>query len=938
MSLISQLKLFELARFLLVPSLLSFLLIISNLLFGFLLFHTLAELFAVTIGIIMFIVVWNTHSHIKNHFLLFIGIGYLWIAILDLFHVLTYKGMNIFDFTDANTAVQFWVYTRYLEAILILIAPLFLNRVFDRGNLILVGGFIASVIFYLSLYSELPIFFIEGEGLTRSKIINEYVIILLLLISFFIYYGLKGKLSDKVRQFILLSLSFTIIAEFCFTRYVHIYGLSNQIGHIFKFFSYWMIFQAIVRTTLKTPFSVMSMAAVSYEAVPHPTVFVDKFGTIKHANSSARKEYNLVSHKQSQLHKETHQVGVDIDECTICQHLKSGEPMKSQLVESPYEERWNLVSLTPIRVDAGNEGYVQISTNVTEQMNTEKKLHLADEVIKNLSEGIMVTDSQLRIKSVNKGLTKISGYSEKELINQKTSIFSSGRHSKDFYQAMWRSINETGAWQGEIWNKRKNGEIYPGLLSISSIKSESVDVTYYIAGFSDISKIKHVESQLEYLANHDSLTGLVNRLMFMDILEETIQSNRSGDSLFGLMFIDLDNFKNINDSLGHSIGDSVLIKVANKLKETIRENDIICRYGGDEFIILVKDILSRSDLEVVSRNLISSLESPIFHHQELPLFVGASIGICIYPDDGNSGERLIQYSDAAMFKAKDAGKNQYRFHNETDSGKLKRRFRIESLLRHALEKNEFYVVYQPKIDIDTMEIVGAEALVRWYSPELGQVYPDEFIPIAETTGVIFRLGNCVLENALEQVKHWRDSTGKDLSVAVNFSSKQFEVSTLCLDIADRLDKFNLPGRALEIEITESLLLNRDSHILQCMQNLSSLGVSIAVDDFGTGYSALNYFQRYPINTVKIDKSFIDGINEDPESRILVKIIVSMAHGLGMRVVAEGIETIEQLEIYIQEQGDLAQGYYFSKPIKQNDFISVLESWSPSQYKNILKKN
>jgi len=913
------------------PVLLSFLLILSNYFYGFLLFHTLAELFSITIGVIMFIVVWSTHEHTKNYFLLILGIGYLWIAILDLFHTFTYKGVNFFDVPDSNTTIHFWIYTRYLEALLILIAPFFLDRRFNRINIMLVGFVITISIFYLSFYVEKPTFFIEGEGLTQTKIINEYVIISLLILSFIIYCRLGEQLSARVRKFLLLSLGLTIIAEFSFTKYVDVYGLSNQLGHIFKFLSFWMIYEAIIRTTLKTPFSVMSLAAISYEAIPHPTIFVDRLGKIRHSNDSAKQEYNLLDPKQTNLHKETHDTDIKPEDCIICQHIKSGTAIRSQLIKSPVKGGWNLVSLTRLKAEGEHLGFIQASTDVSEQIIAQHKLSLSGAVISNLSEGILVTDSQLKIESINEGFSKISGYSEEELINKKTSILSSGRHDKYFYQTMWKSISETGTWQGEIWNKRKNGEIYPGLLSISSIKSETGEIAHYVAGFSDISKIKEVESQLEYLANHDPLTGLVNRLLFMKILETSINSSRSGDSLFGLMFIDLDNFKNINDSLGHSIGDSVLIKVAHRLKETLRENDLICRYGGDEFILLVKEVSSRNDLVTISNNLIKSLEYPIFHHQELPLFVGASIGICVYPDDGQSVEHLIQYSDAAMFKAKAAGKNQYRFHHELDSEKLKRHFRIESLLRQALENNEFYVVYQPKINISNFEVCGAEALVRWHSPELGEVYPDEFIPIAEATGVIFRLGNFVLDESLEQVKLWRMATNKDISVAVNFSSKQFGNSDLYNEIASKLNRLNLPGRALEIEITESLLLNKNALVLECMQRLSKLGVSIAVDDFGTGYSALNYFQRYPINTVKIDKSFIDGVNDNPESRILVKIIVSMAHGLGMSVVAEGIETSDQLDIYKQERGDMVQGYYFSKPIPQERFITLLDRWNPSDY-------
>jgi len=906
-------------------------LILINIQYGFLLFHSIAELLSVIIGITMFAVAWNNHGHTKNYFLLYLGTGYFWIAVLDLFHLLSYKGMPFFDLTTSNVAIQFWIYARTFEALLMLSATLFFSRKFNPIMLFICAGLISTILFYLALYQEQPLFFVEGKGLTLAKVVSEYIIILILMIAIFIYWRTKHQLTKKIRFYLISSLVLTITAELFFTQYADVYGFSNQVGHIFKILSFLVIYAAIVQTMLKDPFSLLTLAAHSYDAIPQPALVINNKGLIQQANQSAKSEFNITDNGKTHFHKVSHNPKISQDDCAICQHLVSGNAMPATVFENPLTNTWQLISLTPLHFTEQHAGFIQITLDITKSKEEEKRLRLANIIFDDLSEGVVVTDANRNIVNINKAYTKITGYSAEEVINKNPRVNASGRHSKAFFTAMWQQLDKTDHWQGEIWNKNKQGEVYPELLSINALRSEEGEVIQYVGVFSDISKMKSVENKLRHQAHHDLLTGLPNRLMFISLLKSAIKHSNRNNNKLALLFVDIDNFKSINDSLGHSVGDTVLINVGKRIKSIIRESDVIGRYGGDEFLILLEDIHSNDGLADISEKLINSLVSPIFHYKDMPIFVSISMGICVYPDDAISSEQLIQYSDAAMYKAKAAGKNNFIFHSSKDNEKAKRRLELESQLRQALANNEIYVVYQPKIDAKTYQITGAEALIRWSNAELGEIYPDEFIPLAESIGEIHELGKFVLSQALEEVTKWREITGRNLSVAVNFSSKQFVRLGLDELIEDELKFYNLPSNALEVEITESLLINKDQITQDLLQSISNSGISIAIDDFGTGYSSLSYLKNYPINVVKIDKSFIDDVTTSSENSVLVKTIILMAHGLGMSVVAEGVEEKEQLSFYQQEQGDIVQGYYFSKPVLKDDFISLLSNWDTKKY-------
>jgi diguanylate cyclase (GGDEF)-like protein/PAS domain S-box-containing protein len=907
-------------------------LLLVNVNYGFLLFHSLAELFCVIVGITMSIVAWNTHQYTKNYFLFYLGIGYFWIAILDLFHMLTYNGMPFLNISSASISLHFWIYTRGFEALILLSASLFLTRQFNHITVFISGFVISCLLSYLAVYQTAPLFFIEGQGLTSAKIWSEYGIICILIASIFFYWRANKLLAPNIRFYLILSILLTIIAELFFTQYVSLYGVSNQIGHLLKIMSFLVIFLAIVQTMLKNPFSLLTLTAHSYDAIPQPAIIIDNSGIIRQVNSSAKSTFRISGNEGLHFHAASHDPNIDKVNCEICQHLTAIKMMPAKVFENLNNGTSYLISLRPLQFDDNQAGFIQIALDITKQIQEEKSLRLAGIIFNNMSEGIMVTDSNSNIISVNKAFSDITEYSEQEVLGKNPDFLASGRHNKGFFEAMWEEIDRTDHWKGDIWNQKKSGVDYPELLSIKALRGESREETRYVAVFSDISRLKSVENKLRHQAHHDSLTGLPNRLLFQNHLDAAIRHCKRSEKKLALFFIDLDNFKSINDSLGHSVGDAVLINVSKHIKNVLRDDDIVGRYGGDEFLVLIEDFQANEDLSYLSEKLINSLIAPIYHFENIPIFTSISIGICIFPDDTNSAEEAIQYADAAMYKAKKAGKNNFVFHASADNNKAKRRLFLESKLRGALARNEISVVYQPKVNAVTYEIVGAEALIRWNNNELGEIYPDEFIPLAESIGEIHKLGEFVLRQALIEVKKWRDLTNKNVSVAVNFSSKQFIRTNLDKLIEDALNLAQLPSEALEIEITESLLLEKSNIIKGLLESISNLGVKIAIDDFGTGFSSLSYLKNYPINVVKIDKSFIDGVVVSNEDAILVKTIILMSHGLNMSVVAEGVEDKEQLSFIQNEQGDAIQGYYFSKPLQKDDFINTLTNWDVSQYK------
>lgn len=555
--------------------------------------------------------------------------------------------------------------------------------------------------------------------------------------------------------------------------------------------------------------------------------------------------------------------------------------------------------------------------DITERKQSEKQLLLAQQVFDTTTEAIMVTDANENIISVNPAFTKITGYEKEEVIGKAPRLLSSGRHNDLFYKQMWHDLIHNGQWSGEIWNRKKTGELYPEWLSIAVIYDRLGEIEQYVSIFSDVTQHKEAEQLIEYQANYDALTGLPNRNLFNDRLLTSLKAAQRENSCLALLFLDLDRFKWVNDTLGHRAGDILLKETATRLASVLRESDSVSRLGGDEFTVILTDLDNELDSELIAEKILTQLALP-FKLDEQEVYVTGSIGITVFPSDGNTAERLCQNADNAMYAAKEAGRNQFSFFTAEMQKQAEKRLILLNELRRAIDNNEFELYYQPVIDITDNSLSGAEALIRWNHPQRGVVPPFDFIPLAEETGLIQPIGAWVVEQALQQLKQWND-TGHNMHIAVNKSSKQFYTDECATDLYGRMKKLGVEPSQLTIEITETVLMEEQGSILQLLQDYRQAGVSISLDDFGTGYSSLSYLRQFPFDALKIDRSFVMDINEDKDDTSLVEAIILMGHKLGLTVVAEGVETKQQRDFLKERHCDLLQGYFYSRPIPAAEF-------------------
>ncbi|MGZ5620645.1 MAG: EAL domain-containing protein [Methylobacter sp.] len=566
-------------------------------------------------------------------------------------------------------------------------------------------------------------------------------------------------------------------------------------------------------------------------------------------------------------------------------------------------------------------------TDITKHKQTEVELRIAATAFE-LQDAMLVTDANNVILKVNQAFTQITGYSAQEVIGRNPNFLSSGQHDKAFYDAMWESINRTDAWQGEIWNRRKNGEVFPEWLIITAVKepdASSDQVNNYVASFSDITSRKAAEEEIKQLAFYDPLTQLPNRRLLQERLKHSIEVERREGKRLALLMLDLDRFKAVNDSLGHSAGDELLQQVAVRISARLRDMDMVARLGGDEFVVLLEDIAHAEDAARVAAEIILVLSKPFPLLQNNDVQIGASIGISLYPEHGSSYETLMDHADAALYQAKDQGRGCYAYFSEDQTIAARERIALETRLRRAIEQEELRVFYQPQVDIESGRIVGAEALVRWQNPTEGLIPPLRFIPIAEETGLILEIGAWVLRETCRQGKQWLDQGLPPLTLAVNVSPQQFRRGDISTLVATTLNETGFPAECLELEMTESGLMENHNDVMALLNKLRSQGIRLAIDDFGTGFSSLAYLKHFPLDVLKIDKSFIDDIPHLQDDMEIAATIIAMGHILGFKVLAEGVETPEQLAFLKKKKCNLYQGYILSPPVPAEAFIELLQA-------------
>ncbi|QLF95063.1 EAL domain-containing protein [Pseudomonas sp. ABC1] len=598
-------------------------------------------------------------------------------------------------------------------------------------------------------------------------------------------------------------------------------------------------------------------------------------------------------------------------------------PLLEQLASSGSRQHWHiaksllfLLLTTALLYALGHRYLTRLALQHQFNKASQSSLRQAAAVVDSTQEGVLVTDANQTIIHVNPAFSLITGYSLEEVLGKTPKLFASGKHDADFYREMWQSLQAKGAWSGEIWNRRKSGEVYPQWQNLRRIVDEQGIVTHYIAVFSDLSALKRSREELDYLAHYDPLVSLPNRLLFSERAKHDLERARSGKRKAALLLIDLDHFKDINESLGHSLGDALLQEVAKRLKSHQKENMTLARLGGDEFALLCEDC-SADQAAALALRLIDSLNVP-YNLAGNELFSTASIGIVLYPEDVQNVEQLLRNADSALFKAKGSGRSTYAFYSQELTSQAQQRVELASSLRQALEQQQLRVHYQGIYELGSGRIVSFEALVRWLHPEQGLIPPAAFIPIAEESGMISAIDHWVLEEACRQMRLWL-SEGRNLRfVSVNISSRLFSHGELDQHIARILQRTGLEAQYLELEITESAVMEDPDTARVLLARLRALGVRLAIDDFGTGYSSLLRLKSMKVHKLKIDQGFISGLPDDQEDAAITRSVIGLAHNLGLSVVAEGVETTEQAAFLLSEGCDFGQGYGFARPQAASD--------------------
>jgi len=567
----------------------------------------------------------------------------------------------------------------------------------------------------------------------------------------------------------------------------------------------------------------------------------------------------------------------------------------------------------------GMEAYL---SEVADRLSPKEKQRLHARIIEGSEEGILITDTDERIASVNSAFSRITGYSASEAIGQTPDLLRSGVHGTDFGAQVHAAMQGAGAWHGEIVGRRKNGDLFPQSVSIGVVRDAEGRVSHAFSIFSDISVLRAAEKRMQQIVNYDSLTGLPNRTLFHQLVEQALTTARRNEDCGALLVIDLNRFTSVNDNLGHEVGDELLCQVGQRFRAALRDEDILARFGGDEFVVALFSIQKREHSGLVAEKLLATLDAP-FVIESHALHISASVGIAIYPEDGLNTTLLLRFADVAMKRVQTSSESGYLFYSPEMNVRAKEQWQLEGELRQALNVNELLLHYQPKVSLRSGRIVGAEALIRWSHPQHGMIPPSRFVPLAEETGLILDLGNWVLEEACRQIRSWMDAGLDVVPIAVNLSARQFDVQ-LPQRLLATVERHGIPCSLLKLEITESLLVRSPEKVVLIMNELAAFGFTLALDDFGTGYSSLAYLKKFPITTLKIDRTFVIGVPNDENDCAIAQAIVTMGKQLRQEIVAEGVETPEQMAFLRKLGCDQLQGYLFSPPIEPNAFARMVK--------------
>ncbi len=605
--------------------------------------------------------------------------------------------------------------------------------------------------------------------------------------------------------------------------------------------------------------------------------------------------------------------------------LEAGEKWEGEFINRRKDGSifYEKASIVPILIENEPVKYLAIKLDITKYIKQKEELKLSDIAFNNIQEGILICDKDKYVITSNKAFESISGYTKEDLVGRKPNLFKSGHHNRVFYKQMRLSLKEKGFWKGKVYDKKKNGEVIPIWLNISSIKNENGEIVKYIAVHTSLKEIIETQEKADFLAYHDSLTKLPNRVKLEEDLEYSINiASRNNLNLF-VLFIDLDRFKIINDTLGHGVGDTLLKVISKRIKNILRGSDLVARMGGDEFIVVLDSSRNKNSAGYVCQKILDVVQEPIVIDEDT-LNTSASIGVSMYPDDGMDITTLIKNADTAMYHAKKLGKNNYQYYDKQLSIDVHEQLKIEQALKDVITNNELYLMYQPQYVLKDSKVVAFEALVRWDHPVLGVISPDKFIPIAEDTGTIIEIGKYIFDIACKDFVEFKKINNNLSYIAINISSVQFRDKNFVKDVVNIIEKYNLKSSEVELEVTERYIMEFSQNNMNTINKLKELGFRFSIDDFGTGYSSMSYLTKLPIDVIKVDKAFVDGTPYDNNNVQISKAIIALSKSLGYRVIAEGIETIEQEEYLRSLNCEMGQGYFFSKPLLFDDVIKLIE--------------
>ncbi len=927
--------------------------------------HTLFETIAVVIAMLVFAVGWNAYRRGLPGNILLLACAFLGVGMLDFTHTISFLGMPAFVTPSSQEkAIDFWLSARSLAAIALLIVSVTPWRplasaasrfILLAAVLILTGSLHWLFLFHAELT---PRTFIPGQGLTPFKIYYEYALVALNLATASVLWMRMRKPLPFNAAALFGAVCTMALSEFLFTLYADVTDIYNLLGHIYKTVSYLFLYRAIFVGTIELPYKQLQAAQnqlqATLDAVPDLLFELDLEGRY-HDYHSPRTDL-LAMPAELFLGKTMHEVMspevAEIGMAALREANEIGHSMGKQIeLTLPDGKHWFELSVSRKPVETGQlPCFIVLSHDITARKQAEAELRKLSLAVEQSPNSIVITDLDANIEYVNDTFVKLTGYNRDEVTGKNPRILQSGKTPETVYKDMWAHLARGEMWRGELSNKRKDGSEYIELTMISPVRQADGRISHYLAIKENITEAKKAEARIERLAHFDQLTGLPNRSLLGERFKYALSLAQRGGEPLAVMFLDLDHFKNINDTLGHTIGDQLLMEVATRIKATLREEDTVSRQGGDEFILILHDT-DADGAAYVAAKLIEAVSQPCQVEQH-ELITTTSIGIAIYPHDGEDFETLSRNADAAMYRVKQGGRNDFRFYTAEMQAHSARTLQLANALRHALARNELSLHYQPQLSIqdgrtsDTLlaepadcgrrcdaatpapegsappsrgRIVGAEALLRWTHPEMGMISPAEFIPIAEDSGQIIPIGEWVLRTAAQQLKGWLDNGLPPMVMAVNLSSVQFRQANITELITHILDEVKLPHEYLELELTEAVAMGDPLAAIGVMDKLYERGIRMSIDDFGTGYSSLSYLKKFKVYKLKIDQSFVRDITDDPDDKAIVSAIINMASSLGIQTIAEGVETAGQLAFLRLQGCDEVQGYYFSKPLPAEQF-------------------